>query len=110
MLSTILPRPIAWVSSKGRDELTPVPSVKIIPPRVLESPVSLECKLVKIVTIGTGRHGGNLVIGKVVYIHVSDSLWKEDRIEHRDLKPIGRMEGDWYLKTTDGFEMARPRS
>lgn len=186
MLSTILPRPIAWVSTKGRDgslnlapfsfftgicvdpmticfvptnrrdgqkkhtlqnieetnqfvinlvteelahkmnqtsgdypygvsefhkaELTPVPSVKIIPPRVLESPVSLECKLFKIVTIGTGPHGGNLVIGKVVYIHVSDSLWKEGRIEHRDLKPIGRMEGDWYLKTTDGFEMARPRS
>ena len=98
------------VSEFDKAELTPAPSVKIIPPMVLESPVNLECELLKIVTIGTGPHGGNLVIGKVVYIHILDSLWKEGRIDHRDLKPISRMEGDWYHKTTDGFEMARPRS
>jgi flavin reductase (DIM6/NTAB) family NADH-FMN oxidoreductase RutF len=89
--------------------LTPVASKLVKPPRVKESPVALECELLQVVTISEGPLGGNLVIGKVVHVHVDDAIWKDNRISHKDLRPIGRMEGTWYARTTDAFEMPRPK-
>lgn len=89
--------------------LTPAPSVKIKPPRVKESPISMECELVQVVTISDGPLGGNLVIGRVVYLHISESIWKNNSINHKDLKAIGRLEGAYYTKVTDIFEMPRPK-
>ena len=90
--------------------LTPLPSKKVKPFRVKESPVNLECELVQIVTISDGPLGGNLVIGRVVYMHISDSIWKNNSISHKDLKAIGRLEGAYYTKVTDIFEMPRPKT
>lgn len=89
--------------------LTQAPSLKVKPPRVAESPVSLECKLLQVVTISEGPLGGNLVIGQVVHVHVDDLAWKNGKLDHRDLQPIGRMEASWYVKCTDAFEMSRPK-
>jgi flavin reductase (DIM6/NTAB) family NADH-FMN oxidoreductase RutF len=89
--------------------LTPVPSRLVKPPRVKESPISLECELMQIVTISDGPLGGHLVIGKVVHVHVDDSIWKDGKISHKDLRAIGRLEGAWYTRVTDVFEMSRPR-
>lgn len=97
------------VSEFEKAGLTAVPSLKVKPPRVKESPVALECELLQVVTISEGPLGGNLVIGKVVHMHVDESVWKNGRIDHRDLKAIGRMEGAFYTRTRDSFEMARPR-
>lgn len=97
------------VSEFEKAGLTPKPSVKVRPPAVKESPLQLECELLQIVTISEGPLGGNLVIGRVVYVRVDDRLWKEGKISHQDLKPIGRMEGSWYAKVTDAFELPRPR-
>ena len=100
------PRGVSEFKEAG---LTPAPSAKVKPPRVLESPVSLECELIQIVTLSTGPWGGNLVIGKVVFVHVADALWKGGRIAHRDLKAVGRLEGSWYSSVADDFELPRPR-
>src|SRR6185295_17234432 len=70
--------------------LSAVPSTVVKPPRVKESPVALECELMQVVTISDGPLGGNLVIGKVVHIHVDDAVCKNGKIDHRDLKAIGR--------------------
>ena len=97
------------VSEFEQAGLTPEPSAKVRPPRVKESPSQLECHTLQIVRVGEGPLAGNLVIGKVVHIRVSDSVWKEGRISHRDLKPIGRLEATWYARVSDDFEMSRPR-
>jgi flavin reductase (DIM6/NTAB) family NADH-FMN oxidoreductase RutF len=97
------------VSEFEKAGLTAAPSTKVRPPRVQESPVSLECELVQIVTISQGPLGGSLVVGRVVYIHVANELWKEGRIHHKDLKAIGRLEGSWYTRVTNDFEMPRPK-
>lgn len=89
--------------------LTPVPSVMVRVPRVKESPVNLECELMQVVTVSTGPLGGNLVIGRVLRVHVADSLWKEGAVSHRDLKALGRLEGSWYCRVGDDFELPRPR-
>lgn len=98
---------------RGVDEfalagVTPVPSVVVKPPRVKESPAALECELHSVVTISEGPLGGNLVIGKVVHIHVDDALWHGGGFTHRDLKPVGRLGGAFYTTTKDDFEIQRP--
>lgn len=90
--------------------VTPLPSVKIRPFRVKESPVSYECELQQIVRIGDGPLAGNLVIGKVIYFHCEDSIYNGGKIRHQDLQTIGRMEGAWYARTSDAFELPRPEA
>lgn len=97
------------ISEFEKAGLTPVPSVRVRPPAVRESPVHLECELHQIVTLGEGPSGGNLVIGTVVYARVDDRLWRGGGISHKDLRPIGRMEGAWYAKIGDAFELPRPK-
>ena len=63
----------------------------------------------QIVTLSEGPLGGHLVIGKVVLFCADDSVWKDGKLAHQDLKAIGRMEGAWYTRTRDAFELQRPR-
>lgn len=98
------------VSEFEKAGLTPAPSLKVRPPRVRESPVSLECELIRTVEVSDGPLGGTLVLGQVVQVHVDDELWKGGRIDHRDLSAIGRLEGAWYARVKDDFELPRPRT
>jgi flavin reductase (DIM6/NTAB) family NADH-FMN oxidoreductase RutF len=88
--------------------LTASPSTKIKAPRVKESPVSYECELDQIVRIGEGPLAGNLVIGRVVNFHCDASIYNGGKIDHQSLNAIGRMEGAWYARTRDAFELPRP--
>lgn len=96
------------ISEFEKTGATPTPSKEVTPPRVAQSPVNLECRLNQIVTISEGPLGGNLVIGEVVHIHVNDALWKDGKISHRDLKPVGRLGGAFYTRVQDDFEIPRP--
>jgi flavin reductase (DIM6/NTAB) family NADH-FMN oxidoreductase RutF len=88
--------------------LTALPSLKVKPPRVKESPIHMECELIQVVTLSEGPLGGHLVVGKVVHYHCDDAIWNGGKLRHQDLKAIGRMEGAWYTKTQDAFELPRP--
>jgi flavin reductase (DIM6/NTAB) family NADH-FMN oxidoreductase RutF len=86
--------------------LTPASSRFIDAPRVAESPVSLECKLIEIF-----HHGNNtMVIGEIVGINIENGIIDErGYINGNALQAIGRMAGDSYTTTTDGnFEISRP--
>lgn len=109
MNQTSAPYPYG-VSEFEKAGLTPAPSVAVKPPRVAESPVSYECELIQIVRLGEGALAGNLVIGKVVRFHCDDRIYNAGAIRHQDLKTIGRMEGSWYARTTDAFELPRPET
>ncbi len=86
-----------------------LPSERIKPPRVAASPAQLECRLIKVLPIGNGPSSANLVIGEVVFLHVSnDVIGSDGRIDPRKLKTIGRLGGDFYAKTSDLFELPRP--
>src|SRR3954451_17363968 len=88
-------------------ELTP--ATKVRPPRVLASPVHLECRVRQIVPIGDGPIAANLVIGEVLLIHIDDSvLDASGRVDPRKLKTIARLGGNFYCRSTDLFEMERP--
>jgi flavin reductase (DIM6/NTAB) family NADH-FMN oxidoreductase RutF len=88
--------------------LTAAPSTVVKPPRIAESPVSMEC-----VEWGTLQIGDNrVVIGLIKRIHLHDELFDAEkrRIHTEKLHTIGRMASPhWYCKTRDRFEMIRPK-
>ena len=92
--------------------LTEVPSIKVKPPRVMESPVSFECVVENIVSLGEHGGAGQLVIAKVVHIHVkSDLLDENDQIDSEKLDLVARLGGDWYTRVTQEsmFKLAKPK-
>jgi len=89
--------------------LTTCPSMIVKPPRIVESPAHLECKVRQIIPIGDGPISANLVIGEVVYIRVDDAVLDEKGVvDPRKLGTIARLGGDFYARTTDLFELKRP--
>jgi flavin reductase (DIM6/NTAB) family NADH-FMN oxidoreductase RutF len=89
--------------------LTPVPSDLVRPPRVLESPVNMECKVHQIIEVSSKPWGGSLVLGEVVRFHVRDSIIDKDLfIDPDKLDPIARMGGPSYSTIHDRFDMIRP--
>ncbi len=92
--------------------LSPAPSAVVRPPRVAESPWSFECETVQVVRTNPGAPaGGNIVIGRVVHIHLADGLVDERmHVDPDMLGAIGRMGGLGYCTTRDRFEMPMGRS
>ena len=90
--------------------LTPVASDLVKPPRVKESRIQMECRLVTVVRFGQGPGGGCTIFGEVVRFHVSDELFDNFRIDPDKLRPIGRMGGPTYTRTTDRFDLIRPKA
>ena len=88
--------------------LTPAPSDLIKAPRVAESPVNMECRLIQVIPIGKGAHEHGLVIGEVILMHLRDDILDGHRVNHHILKPTGRLAGSMYCHTADVFEMPRP--
>jgi flavin reductase (DIM6/NTAB) family NADH-FMN oxidoreductase RutF len=90
-------------------KLTPQPSKIVRPPRIAQSPVSFECRHYQILDFSTAPTSGSLVIGEIVSIHINDAHIKEGKLDRNSLDLIGRMGGTQYTRTTQRFEMVRPK-
>ena len=88
--------------------LTAIPSDLVRPPRVKESHVNMECKLLQTIEVSNQRLGGTLILGEVVRFHVDDEIVEDFRIDAGKLAAVGRMAGNTYARTTDRFDMIRP--
>ena len=89
--------------------LDTVPSVHVKPPRIAGSPVAMECELMQIVDLGTQT---GLVLGRVLAMHVREDAVIDAAGHHIDTQKlgiIGRMQGGWYVHTSDVFQMERIR-
>jgi len=84
-----------------------VPSVCVGPPRVAKSLAQFECRRNRVIHLGEGPAGANIVIGDIVKIHVSDSVIKEPgKIDPEQLDAIGRMGGASYCRTSERFDIS----
>ena len=90
--------------------LTPIASDLVKPPRVKESHINMECRLLQIVDVSAKPLGGSLVIGEVLRFHIDDALFDNYKIDPDKLHAIGRMGGPTYTRTTDRFDMTRPKT
>lgn len=87
--------------------LTAIPSVLVKAPRILESPIHFECKLLQTVDVGDGH----IVIGEIIYMHFSETVFREGNyIDTLALQPIGRLAGNSYSRVNDLFQLVRPAS
>lgn len=85
-------------------------SQRVVVPRVRESPVSLECELQQHLSLGDGPGGANIVIGRILHLHLDDSVVDAHGYADPELLPlIGRMGGNSYCRTGDRFDMRRPK-
>jgi flavin reductase (DIM6/NTAB) family NADH-FMN oxidoreductase RutF len=78
----------AEVSEYDAIGLTREPSARVVPPRVAESPVAIECRVV-----GTHDFGGGstVVFGEVVWVAVDERVLRDGRPEITLLKPLARL-------------------
>jgi flavin reductase (DIM6/NTAB) family NADH-FMN oxidoreductase RutF len=89
--------------------LASAPSKIVKPRRIEKSPVSFECKLHQILDFNPDPQGSSLVIGEIVSIHIDERYIKDGRLDRNSLDLIGRMGGIQYTRTTERFEMVRPK-
>jgi flavin reductase (DIM6/NTAB) family NADH-FMN oxidoreductase RutF len=90
-------------------KLTPLASNIARPPRVAQSPISFECRLHQILDFSPAPTSGSLVIGEIVSIHMDDTHIKDGKLDRNSLDLIGRMGGMQYTRTTQRFDMIRPK-
>lgn len=103
---------------KGVDEFvkagfTAVPSDKVKPFRVKESPVQLECKVLQVIETGNEGGAGNLVVCEVVCMHIDDNVLNEKgQIDPDKIDLVARMGGDYYCRASGNavFEVPKPNT
>jgi flavin reductase (DIM6/NTAB) family NADH-FMN oxidoreductase RutF len=110
LASTEFPRGVNEFFKSG---FTPVPSEKVKPFRVKESPVQIECKVRQVIETGDGPGAANLIICEVILIHANDKvLDKTGMIDTRKLDLVGRMGADYYVRASGRalFTLEKPSS
>lgn len=103
---------------KGTDEFlkagfTKEPSQLIKPPRVKESPVQMECKVLEVKHLGKEGGAGNLVIAEVLMMHINKNILNEEgRIDQKKLDLVARLGGNWYTRANAStiFEVEKPNT
>lgn len=103
---------------KGTDEFikagfTKEPSQIIRPPRVKESPIQMECKVLEVKPLGTEGGAGNLVIAEVLMIHINENVLNATGyIDQAKLDLAARLGGNWYTRANAAtiFEVEKPNT
>lgn len=83
--------------------LTPLPSERVKPFRVAESPVNMECVVEQILPLGEKGGAGNLIICRIVLMHIDESILNEKgRIDPDKIDLMGRMGRFYYARASGG--------
>ena len=88
-------------------------SVLIKPPRVKESPVQLECKVLEVKKLGDTAGAGNLVIAEVLMMHINEAILNgQGLIDQQKLDLVARLGGNWYTRANAStiFEVEKPNT
>ena len=92
---------------------TKEPSLLIKPPRVKESPVQMECKVLEVKPLGTEGGAGNLIIAEVLMMHINENILdKNGKIDQHKINHVARLGGNWYVKISADnlFEVEKPNT
>jgi flavin reductase (DIM6/NTAB) family NADH-FMN oxidoreductase RutF len=74
-------------------------SVRVKPPRILEAPVSMECRLHTALDFKTRQ----LMIGEVLYMHIRDGIVDPKTLRRNpgSYRPVGRLYANRYCTTAE---------
>ncbi len=90
---------------------TKEPSLLVKPPRVKESPVQLECRVLEVKPLGTEGGAGNLIIAEVLMMHINENILGDDgKIDQLKINHVARLGGNWYTKISADnlFKVEKP--
>ena len=88
---------------KRKSRLVKVPSVD-------DSPVNLECKLLKSIKLkSTSRNFSTMVMGEVIGIYIKDSFIEKGRVNSVAMRYVSRMGYSEYTTISSKFKMKRPK-
>ena len=88
---------------KRKSRLVKVPSVD-------DSPVNLECKLLKSIKLkSTSRNFSTMVMGEVIGIYIKDSFIEKGRVNSAAMRYVARMGYSDYTTVSSKFKMKRPK-
>ena len=102
------PREVNEFLKAGFTELA---SETIMPPRVAESTIQLECVVNDVISLGKNGGAGNLVIAEVKRIHINeDILDSNGKIDPHKMDLVARLGGNWYCRVTGDslFKISKP--
>ncbi len=99
------------VDEMAKVGLTPIASKMVKPPRVREAAVQFECALHHLLQIGDGTAGSaELIVGKILYLHVQKTAYQNGRILLSETKPVSRLGGTSYAKLGELFDIPIPKA
>ena len=80
----------------------------VIAPSVKDSPVNLECKLVRTIKLkSNSKKISTMIIGEVIGIYINNKFIKNDRVDSVSMKYIARMGYSEYTSITSKFNLKR---
>lgn len=86
-------------------------SLLVKPPRVKESPIQMECKVLEVKHMGTEGGAGNLIICEIMLMHINEKILdKNGKIDQLKINHVARLGGNWYAKISaeNLFEVEKP--
>jgi flavin reductase (DIM6/NTAB) family NADH-FMN oxidoreductase RutF len=90
---------------------TPLKSDIVKPFRVKESPVQMECKVLRVIETGDQGGAGNLIICEIVKMHIVEEVLDADnKIDQQKIDLVARMGGDLYCRASGAaiFKVEKP--
>ena len=79
-------------------------------PSVADSPVNLECKLLKSIKLKSSlRKFSTMVMGEVIGIYIKDSFIVKGRVNSAAMRYVARMGYSEYTTVSSKFKMKRPQ-
>jgi len=114
ILDAVVEASVDYARKVSEIELTKLRTVRselVRPPRIADSPVSLECRLWQQIPLYPIKkmRGNVLTIGKVLLVHVDDALLTRGKPDVKKLNAIGRLAGDWFVPTTGRIKRKHPK-
>ncbi|WP_395686769.1 flavin reductase family protein [Aestuariivirga sp.] len=90
--------------------LAKAPCRLIKAPRVAASPACLECRLYRIIPLpdDDGKAEDNMVIGRVIGIHIADRYIADGRVDTAAMQLIARLGYSEYVTVGSAWRMRRP--
>ena len=79
-------------------------------PSVADSPVNLECKLLKSIKLkSSSSKFSTMVMGEVIGIYIKDSFIEKGRVNSAAMRYVARMGYSEYTTVSSKFKMKRPK-
>ena len=99
------------VSEFEKAGLTPIASDLVRPFRVKESPAQMECKVERIIPLGTEGGAGHLMICTILRMHIDEQVLDAEgkRIDPQKMDLVGRLGKSYYTRAHGNaiFEIAQ---